>query len=47
MSAPITVQEVASRLTRFPHDNYSYIGGFMRSLTRAASEAEEKLDGDR
>jgi hypothetical protein len=36
MSSPITVQEVAVRLGTFPHDNYLYIGGIMRSVAWAA-----------
>jgi hypothetical protein len=36
MSAPITVEQVAIRLNNFPHDNYLYLGGFMRSVAWAA-----------
>ncbi len=36
MSSTLTVQEVANRLSQFPHDRYLYIGGFMRSVALAA-----------
>lgn len=36
MSSTLTVHEVASRLSQFPHDRYLYIGGFMRSVALAA-----------
>jgi hypothetical protein len=36
MSLPLTVDQVVQRLNNFPHDNYLYIGGFMRSVALAA-----------
>ena len=36
MSSTLTVQAIQSRLSQFPHDQYLYIGGFMRSVALAA-----------
>lgn len=36
MSSTLTVDDIANRLTNFPHDRYLYIGGFMRSVAWAA-----------
>src|SRR6266487_3856601 len=36
MSSTLTVEQLQIRLSQFPHDQYLYIGGFMRSVALAA-----------
>ena len=36
ISAALTIDEVASRLKNFPHDQYLYVGSIMRSIALAA-----------